>query len=214
MLKHCYLFCYLISILWLFLIFFFFLIIAHRLLCCVTFPFGVVTESSSNEYPLPPSSSLGCQHFWEGEREALALSCHVVLVWHEILWHVTLKKRSLWQPDMGNASILFTTAGKWMTNHAISATKNKKYFPFPLYFIQFYDLVEFSNCGAPPASLQFSHFFLMGFSQLQWGLFCLFLKDLFNLLMIYIFLLTTLPRQRSKTAFLVLCFKFKRGRKK
>lgn len=144
MLKHCYLFCYLISILWLFLIYFF-LIIAHRLLCCVTFPFGVVTESSSNEYPLPPSSSLGCQHFWEGEREALALSCHVVLVWHEILWHVTLKKRSLWQPDMGNASILFTTAGKWMANHAISATKNKNISVFLCILSSFMTLWSFQT---------------------------------------------------------------------
>lgn len=32
------------------------------------------------------------------------------------------------------------------------------------------------------------------------------------MLMISLFLLTTLDRNRSKIAFLVLCFKFKRGR--
>lgn len=55
----------------------------------MTFLFGVVTESSSNEYPIPPSSSLGCQHFWEGEMEALeklgsVLSCCLSVTWNSV----------------------------------------------------------------------------------------------------------------------------------
>lgn len=140
-------------------------IITHKLFCCATVHFRVVIDSSSNEYTIPSSSSLGCKHFWEGEGETLGklgsvLSYCLSVTWNPVTCDI---KKGHFDKLTTRTPVYFSLllANEWQITQSLQVTIKIFYF-FAFYWV-LWPCGALKHYGSFPASLQFSHFFPVEF---------------------------------------------------